>query len=247
LYTRNPANRTSDNEEQISGEEYANITEKELGRYFTDKETIIHWYLNSGDYKKLNALTFLYKYILDNGYKNILSLGAGPCVLEYLLKQWLPDDSEVIAMDYNSFFIKNAKKYFPELRPILFDFSRDDLNQLKTITEKQFEIAVFFGSAYAMDDTTFVKQFRALREIGIKNIIDFHAGYIPLKRMPIILYSKIKWTILGALDKKAEKSRGIFHGYERSRSELRRLYKAAGLKIVEELSAGGYEYIAVLK
>jgi hypothetical protein len=39
---------------------------------------------------------------------------------------------------------------------------------------------------------------------------------------------------------------GKFHGYSRSRGELRRLYKKAGLSLVEETSAGAYHYIAIL-
>jgi hypothetical protein len=40
--------------------------------------------------------------------------------------------------------------------------------------------------------------------------------------------------------------RGKFHGYSRSRGELRRLYKESGWRIHKEVSSGIYEYVAIL-
>jgi hypothetical protein len=39
---------------------------------------------------------------------------------------------------------------------------------------------------------------------------------------------------------------GKFHGYARSRAELRSLYKKCGLKIIKEISVKGCKYVAVL-
>jgi len=152
----------------------------------------------------------------------------------------LPEDSKVVATDFNSFFIKKAKLHFPSIIPVEFDFFKDNPSDLQKL-KIDFDIAVFFGSSYVMNDSDFIRQFSGLKEIGVKKIIDFHAGYIPWKRFPIVILSEVIAKI------NPRRYRGKFHGYGRSRDELRRLYKLAGLELILETSVSPYKYVAVLK
>jgi len=223
---------------QFMASEHAYVIEKEFGKYFETRESLIRWYLAQNS-SKLSALAFLIKYCNDNGYKNVLSLGAGACVLEYLLRYALPDDGKVVAIDFNSFFIKKAKLHFPSIIPAKFDFFKDDLSDLQKKLKLDFDLAVFFGSAYVMDDSDFIRHFSKLKEIGVKRIIDFHAGYISRRKIPVIILSKVLNKI------RSHRYRGKFHGYGRSRGELRKLYKQAGLDLIQEASIAPYEYVSI--
>ncbi len=111
--------------------------------------------------------------------------------------------------------------------------------------------AVFFGSAYVMDDATFIKIFVQLREAGIPRIIDFHAGATTLRRMCITTtlgYLASKPTVRRLAHKPMLPAyRGKFHGYERDIRAIRKLYAAAGWQISEEIRNLGYPYTAVLQ
>jgi len=96
----------------------------------------------------------------------------------------LPEDSKVVATDFNSFFIKKAKLHFPSIIPVEFDFFKDDLSDLQKKLKLDFDLAVFFGSAYVMDDPDFIRHFSKLKEIGVKRIIDFHGGVHFTKKNP---------------------------------------------------------------
>ncbi|MEW6679726.1 MAG: hypothetical protein AB1297_01720 [bacterium] len=63
---------------QFTAEEHAYVIEKELAEDFASKENLLRKYLKC-DHTKLVSLSFLIKYIYDEGFQNILSLGAGSC------------------------------------------------------------------------------------------------------------------------------------------------------------------------
>jgi len=228
-------------DEQFTAATHAHIVEREFEKYFKTKESLIQWYLaQSLNSDKLLALAFLIQHCNENEYKNVLSLGAGPCVLEYLLKCALPDDARVVATDFDSFYIKKAKLHFPSIIPVEFDFFKDNPSDLQKL-KIDFDITVFFGSSYVMNDSDFIRQFSGLKEIGVKKIIDFQAGYIPWKRFPTVILSEVIAKI------NPRRYRGKFHGYGRSRGELRRLYKLAGLELIQEIPVAPYGYVAILK
>ena len=108
-----------------------------------------------------------------------------------------------------------------------------------------------------MDDKEFIKLFCDLKKIGVKNIIDFHAGY--MDSWDVLRHVKNDYLIpktirtnyyLRKILRKPTLSsgnyRGKFHGYSRGRGELRKLYKKSGLKIQKEISTNSYKYIAIL-
>jgi len=237
---------------QFTAEEHSYAIEKEFGEtVFKTKESLLRHYL-PGNLPKLGSLGFLIDSIKANGYKNILSLGAGQCVLEYLLKMSLPEDYQVVACDFDSFFVKKAKDFFPEITTEQFDFFQDDFASLQSKLNIRFDLVVFFGSAYVMDDKEFIKLFGDMKKEGVKEVIDFHAGYMDSKS---VIFNCLSPFTSNPLVRKifrkpprgtSDGYRGKFHGYSRNRGELTRLYKKSGLEIKKELSVSGYKYVAIL-
>lgn len=230
----------------LTMEEGLAICQAEWDRYFQDRESLIEWFLNT-ESNNYGALLFLYRLILKNGYRGVLSLGAGSCVTEFLLKQWLPDDAEIVAVDHNPYYIEKSRPLFPSLTIERFDFLKDDVTALQKLFAKDCDVVVFFGSSYAMDDAAFIKLFAGLRTLGVKTIIDFHAGFLRQRWIPLALLTGLKWTLIDKLKLKAL-MRGVFvHGYARTRSELRNLYKQAGFTSVKETSVNPqFRYVAIL-
>jgi hypothetical protein len=267
IYTRSIdpelAKKIDNNGGQFTAEEHAYVTEVQFADEFKSKDTLLRSYL-SASAEKLTALGFLLRYVNDNKCQNIVSLGAGQCVLEYLLKLGLPEEAKVTALDFDVFFIDKAKNFFPEITAARFDFFKDNFSKMESTIGTGFDIAVFIGAAYVMDDPDFVRLCQQLKEAGIKQIIDFHAGYMNnldvfrtlFRDFFINIYKaagRISPSISRSLALKIigrvpmEGWQGKFHGYSRSRGELRRLYKKAGFISVQEFTALPYKYVAVCR
>lgn len=226
--------------------------EQEFAREFNSRESILRRALYP-DASKLLALDFLTRQISEHGFKNIISFGAGTCALESLLKDILPEDCKVIATDVDKFCITTAKKHFPKIIAERFDFIKDDIGEFRENLGIGLEVAVFSSSSYVMDDENFINLFKRLKEIGLKQIIDFQGGYLDWMGCLNILYQDLLLPLrrnefLRRLFKKQpiDNYIGKFHGFARSRDELRMLYKKSGVRIVKELSLSpAYKYVAV--
>ncbi|MBF0361493.1 MAG: hypothetical protein HQK49_10795 [Oligoflexia bacterium] len=120
-----------------------------------------------------------------------------------------------------------------------------------------------------MDDDVLIKQFNEIKSAGVQSIIDFHAGYLTMRRA---LYFRITETTLDFLKsnpniknlvqkillqikqknilKKIDDHcdyKGKFHGYWRTEKELKRLYKAAGWSVAKKTDLkNSYKHIAIL-
>jgi hypothetical protein len=114
------------NGRQFTAEEHAYVIENEFSDIFRNKELLLYWYLSRNP-EKLNSLAFLIRYINDNKLNSILSLGAGHCVLEYLLSCAVPPKTRIIAADFDAYMIKKAKFLFPSITPVVFDFFNDNI------------------------------------------------------------------------------------------------------------------------
>ncbi len=235
---------------QFTAEEHAYAVEQEFAAQFASQQVLVQHYLNDNN-KKLGSLGFAIKVAYDHQATRILSLGAGQCVLEWFLQMAIAEPGFVFATDFDAYFVRKASELFPELKTSTFDFARDNVEELVAQCEVPPDLAVFFGSAYVMDDATFVKIFAQLREVGIPRIIDFHAGATTLRRMCInatLVYFASKPTIRRLAHKPMLPAyRGKFHGYERDIRAIRKLYAAAGWQISEEIRNLGYPYTAVLQ
>jgi len=261
----------------FTAEEHSYVMKTEFEKDFESKESILRAYLSTSP-RKLSALAFLIEYVNAHKFDNIISLGAGHCVLEYLLKCAIPEESNVVAVDFDSFLIEKTKLHFPSIIAETFDFFKDDIGQLQDKLDIKFDLAIFWGASYVMDDPQFIHLFNRLRQSGVKQIIDFHAGYLPYTRLPLRVLNMSMTSIVRKLGKmkivnkiisrikpeswirkikivnkiirkiSPEYYRGKFHGYCRTRGELRRLYKKAGLHLLKETPVRAYyKYIAILK
>jgi hypothetical protein len=247
LYTRQHATAVravGADEGLFTAEQHASVSEHEDtdGR-FSSTESLISWYL-SANWDKLGAVGFLINYLRSNSLHRVLSLGAGPCVLEHILRQGLSEDAVVVATDFDRYFIEHARRLLPNISAFTFDFFKDRPADLVKAAGVEFDVAVFFGSAYVLDDRGFVRLLSDLTGVGIKHVIDFHAGYLNLRAVTVNTPPGIALRRLLGRMPPASEYPGKFHGYGRSRSELRRLYRAAGLQIAAERTVGGYRYVA---
>lgn len=261
---------------QFTAEEHSYVMKAEFEKDFESKESLLRAYLSTNP-RKLLALAFLIEYVNTHTSCNIISLGAGYCVLEYLLKCAISEESKVIVTDFDSFLIEKAKLHFPSIISEEFDFFRDDIGKLQERLDIKFDLAVFLGASYVMDDPQFIHLFARLREIGVRHIIDFHGGFIPYYRVPLCVLNRSTSYLVNRLGKikiageiincikpesqvrkikiankilrkmKPEYYRGKFHGYCRTRGELRKLYKKAGLTLLKETSVSSYRYVAILE
>lgn|SRR3989338_4214439 len=107
---------------QFNAQEHAYVMEREFSDKFKTKESLLHWVLSKSP-EKLSALAFLIKYVQDNNFISILSLGAGMCTLEHLLRYALPENGNVIAADFDAYLISKANKHFRNIIAVTFDFS----------------------------------------------------------------------------------------------------------------------------
>ncbi|MDD5629619.1 MAG: class I SAM-dependent methyltransferase [Elusimicrobia bacterium] len=239
---------------QFTAEELTWLTEQELGRQYETRQKHLEAEFGPG-YKKLETVPWLVDFIRAHGLRNIVSLGAGTCGLEYLLSCCLGRSVRITAADFNKFLIAKAQEHFGDsLDAVSFDFFKDRFAEIKNAP---FDLAVFYGSAYVMDDDDFVRLFRDIRKSGCARVIDFHGGFLNgrqvlRKRVSSWLDAcpRLKAAVKAALRLPPQKDgyRGKFHGYGRSRSALELLYRQAGWEIGEVVSlADSYGYIAVLR
>jgi hypothetical protein len=243
-----------DNEgNRFTAEEHAYVVKKEFGETtYKTKELLVRKFL-SANAKKLHCLPFLIDHINVSGYKNILSLGAGQCVLEYLLEKSLSEESELIATDFDGFLCEKAKEFFPQLIVEKFDFVKGDFKSFRTKLDIPVDLVIFFGSAYVLDDHEFIKLFGDLKKSGVKQVIDFHAGYLSMKSQVLLGFPSFlsKNATIRKLFRKppfdSNGYRGKFHGYGRSRGEIKKLYKKSGLSVKFETSIGCYKYVSILE
>jgi len=235
-YTRYESDFESDGERATATDYVKQIKEQGKG-HFNSKESLLSWYFSECHPRvKLPSLAFLIEYINKKGAKKILSLGAGPCSIEHLLKMCIPADCEVTATDFNPYQIERAKEFFPNIEAKVFDFTKDDVNKLGS----SFDLVVFFDSSYSMNDSEFIHLIDGLRNLGIKHIIDF-GGCLSLRRIPKLIIEQ-SWCNLKSRLISNELPKGRIRGYVRSKGERRRLYQKAGLQVVENAGIENYDY-----
>jgi hypothetical protein len=155
----------------------------------------------------------------------------------------------VVACDFDHFFISKAKLFFPDIIVEKFDFFNDDLILLKEKLNIDFDLAIFFFSAYVMDDNKFIKLFSDLKTLNIKHVINFYAGFINFPQMISYMLDPLKKSqiIRQIFHKKPIEEKGWLHGYARDRTELRKLYKKSGWYKIREISMGECNYVAILE
>ena len=239
------------NKSVFSSEEHALAEQKEFGFNYQTKENLLRYYLPEA-MERISQSQFLIDLILDNNHQNIISFGAGAGVKEYLLKLVLPQECNVVSTDFDPFIINKVKKYFPQMIVKQFDYVNEDIEKFQKKINMSFDVAIFMGSSYVMDDKNFIKVFKDLKKIGVKNIVDFNAGFISMSEalryyfLPeTIRQNRILRKILRK--KEVASYHGKFHGYGRTKSALGNLYKKSGWKVKEDsFKDPDNKYIALL-
>jgi hypothetical protein len=226
-----------------TADDHKQLTERVYGKGLESREALMRTLLQR-DSAKLTLLEFLIDDLRKQAGRYVLSLGSGACLWEYLLKMSLPDDSRVIATDFNPLLVERAKMFFPtiEVEPLTFD--SEALSILLRKIKVPLDLAFFMCSAYAMDDELFISILKVLKRNGVKRIIDIHAGYISFSRLPRILYRHIRAELRFKL---SGMNKGKHDGYGRTRNSLRKLYRKAGLEILDEKAFAENVYIAVCR
>ena len=246
--------KNTKNESVFTSHEHAYLEEKQRRDVYKSRESLLRHYLPAAR-ERIAASQFLIDLITNNDYQNILSLGAGEGVKEYWLKMNLPEKSRVVSTDFDPFITNKAKEFFPEILVEQFDFVKGDIEAFKNKMNIEFDLAIFFGSSYVMDDEEFIRVFANLRKIGIKNIVDFQAGVYPslwsfFKPYLMPMTIRTSPTVRKILRKPALLSgdyRGKFHGYGRTKGALRKLYKKSGWKVQKDSFKDlSNKYIALL-
>ena len=91
-----------------------------------------------------------------------------------------------------------------------------------------FDIVFSLGSFYVLDDKELVNLFRDIKKSGVKEIIDFHYGYMNSKSFYSNFLRKYISRILRYSKNKKIDYIGKFHGFSINKDHLLKLYKEAG-------------------
>ena len=236
LYTRTVVPGLA-GDKPFTPEEHAQEYRTEWEEHFRSREALLRWYLEL-DAKKLAAAGFAIDLCHRIHAESIVSFGAGPAVIEYVISLALPAGGMMLATDFNPWLVQRTGELFPSVRTAAFDLYVDDPADLIQNTGRRMDVAIFLGSSYVMEDERFAALFRRLGEIGIRRVVDFQSGYL----------APVGWARAQAarLIGRRPPADAKFHGFARTRGELRRIYRASGLRLENELSVGPYRYAAVL-
>ena len=228
----------------FTSDEHSKISELELkDNILSSKHNLIEYSLTRNLRSKFQSLSFLVDRIKEKNYNNILSLGSGYSDLEYFLYLSLNKDKKIISSEFDRFFVEKSNQFFPEFETIQFDFVNDSLYKIN----KKIDLVFSFGSFYIMDDKEFIRLLKDIKSSGVKEIIDFHAGFmtkkIHLKNIIYPYYSIFK----NLFNKEEKRFKGKFHGFSRSRNELINLYKKSGWTPVKEINnCDNYKFTCIL-
>ena len=162
----------------FTSDEHSTISELELKEnILKSKSNLLEYSLTKNLRSKFQSLFFLVDRIKEKNHKHILSLGSGLSDLEYFLHLSLNKEIEIISSDFDKFYVGKSNELFPEFETIQYDFVKDSLYKIN----KKIDLVFSFGSFYVMDDKEFIRLFKDIKSSGVKEIIDFHAGFMTKK------------------------------------------------------------------
>ncbi len=214
----------------LTSDEHSEMSELEWKDVFCDKEEYIRWYFTYlSNSKKLDALGLVLDFCKRKKVKSVLSLGAGPGVLEYFLNEMT--GINVIAADYDRFLCKKANDLLGSatrgFKSIEFDFYKDDLASI--VKNNHVDLIVMFGSGCSMDDERYLHFLKTCRAIQVPNMLLFEAGVYKThiyRKMWIHTFKHIiKQKVLGQY--KLHKPIAI-HAWGRSERNLHKIYNNSG-------------------
>jgi len=225
------------NDEIFSAKAHAYMTEKQFGSKFDSPEDLISGYLKE-NHTKLVALSFLIEFIESNNIKNMISFGAGECVLEHILSVVLPPpEFKILTTDFDEFYIEKAKVFFPNISPLKFDFFTDNLKDFCKGRMMNIDLGISFNSFYVMDDPQFINFLKQCSELDIKRVIYFSSAVLSFSAIMRHLFFQNN-TLRKIFNKKPinHENLGKFHGYMRTRKHLKKIFQKGGYCIQKNTS-----------
>lgn len=203
--------------------------ENKWGHFTSDTEYLL--YHAKTESQKMERAKPLIEFCKTNGIKNILSLGSGDSITEIMTKKKLKE-IELVCTDYDPFICSELRKLFTDIDFKVFDMKRDNPH----IFGNNYDMALFCGSDYVMNNTEYLRLLSNLNEMGIKYVYIINSPFINLVEkirqitMNIlrIIGIVINHTTLkdGRLQRALTgKKKGIFHGYSRDIKELNMIHK----------------------
>lgn len=238
------AKKIGDEKRILSAEEHSAMSELDFSSHYKSKESLIKWYYNYiSNIDKVELIPAVIKYVYANSsnIRRIVSFGAGSGVLEYFISLILQDDVNIIATDYDAFLVKKGNELLGEKVEFqTFDFYKDTVEELVAKNGK-IDLAIMIGSACSMDNETHRKFLVELRENGIERIITFEAGvksrlFMLKKKLQLLIHAIARWIL--KIDNRELKA---CHAYQKSISEVKRIYNAAGYKY-KSINSKAYKY-----
>ncbi len=245
IYTKTKNIKNLDNiptETVYTSEEHESISKIELNdNILKNKSSLLEHSLTKNLKNKFQAFSFLVDRINKKKFDSILSLGSGLTDIEYFLYLSLSKNKKIIASEFDRNFIKKSNEFFPEFETIEFDLFKDSLLELN----QDFDLVYSFGSFYVMDDIQFIRLLKDIRSSGVKEIIDFHSGFMTQREY---LKNLIKPFISTFTNLLAKKEKGIYpgkhYGFSRNKNELISLYRQSGWNPVKEIKNLGVHKVA---
>ena len=163
------------------------------------------------DMGKRDAIEDFYHFIIANDYKNILSIGSGPGIIELFLSLLGLGKYKISASDYNLYQVNRMSTLLQgNIDYVHFDLFNSE--HVQSIQTSGIDCVVLFGSSYVMDDSRYRKFFDVLRQGDIA-YVDFYAGCLP--KYKIVFHNL--W-----------RKKGLVHGYARSKNYIRYLHGGHG-------------------
>ena len=244
---------------QFNSKFRVNELQERLQDNLNSKDEILGWVLRNKLLKKIdnneinkilpriNIIPFLVDLVHSLKIDNIISMGSGLGVIEYLLKNSLPDKN-VYACDFNPLCIDVISKYFPELKAIEFNFFEDNLEKKIEHSIISNSMVIFISSSYVMSDKEYVRVFNSLKKSGVKYIVDFSSGFLTrkqtLKEIIKIIFDFLNIQLFATPSFEEINS---FQGYSRSLNHFRKIINESGYKIIKESNFSTYDYVVFLE
>ena len=213
----------------LTAEEHTAMSALDFEKNYESREALYHWYFNYlSNIEKLDVVTKIVNLIKSTGSKKIISLGCGPGVLEYLIKIILGDEIDIVALDYDGFLVDKGNALLGDkVKFDRFDFYNDDVVALCNRTKA--DMIIMIGSACSMDNEMYERFLSDCKRTEVKYILSFEAAVGGMAwrvaRAKFLLVSiKHYFQRVPHMMVKAG------HAYNRSISELKRIYKKSGWK-----------------
>jgi len=153
------------------------------------------------------------KFLADNGFQKITSVGVGGGYLEYVIKSLLPQ-IYIKCSDFAPQSVKRLRKVFIECEEIdVFDILNDEWpKQLEN------EILMFYRVDTEFSDLQWKKIFKKMYDSNVLNILFAPNGFLTFKKILVQKLNQLKALI----DRKQTLT---FAGYLRTEDTLRSLWE----------------------